>query len=418
MSPSSLAQGYIDQEHEYGAHNYHPLPIVASKAQGCSVWDVDGRARLDFMSAYSAVSLGHSHPDLVAALVDQAQKLAVTSRAYYNDQLPAYLTELCLATGFDQALPMNSGAEAVETAIKSARKWGETIKGIPKGQTEIIVCSNNFHGRTTTIVGFSSEEQYRDGFGPFSSGFVHVPFGDAMALSNAITDRTAAFLFEPIQGEAGIVLPPQGYLASVEAICTKHRVLTLADEIQTGFARTGYDFAHRREMTRVDGLILGKALGGGLLPVSALVGSRELLGVFQPGDHGSTFGGNPLACAVARKAIPMLLDPELAKRSKNLGDHLLTRLKVILAGCPFLVDIRGQGLFAAIEVSPDVGARTLVEKLLNLGIISKETHGTVLRLAPPLTISSEELEQGLRCLGLAFNEQASDMKISWRGVHA
>jgi ornithine--oxo-acid transaminase len=390
------------------------LPFAASRAQGCHVWDTEGRKHLDFMSAYSAVSLGHSHPELVSALARQAGRLAVTSRAYHNDQLPLFLKELCLATGYAKALPMNSGAEAVETAIKAARKWGTSVKGIPDGRCRIVVCSNNFHGRTTAIVGFSSEPQYKQGFGPFAGGFDIVPYGDAQALAAAIGDDTCAFLFEPIQGEAGIVVPPIGYLKEAARLCRERDVLLLADEIQTGFGRTGIDFAYRREIDKVDGLILGKALGGGLLPVSALVGSQELLGVFAPGDHGSTFGGNPLACAVARAALPLLMDPELSARSHRLGEHLLGMLRRRLAGCPFLVDIRGQGLFCAIEVSASVGARGLAEQLLGLGVITKETHGTVLRLAPPLIVGEADLSLCAQAIAVAFDAKACEMGTTWR----
>jgi ornithine--oxo-acid transaminase len=413
---SGSTAALIAAEHLYGASNYHPLPMAAHRAQGAWIWDVDGKAYLDMMSAYSAVSLGHAHPVLIDALTRQASTLAVTSRAYYNDVLPKFLADLAWATGLPKALPMNSGAEAVETAIKACRKWGEKVKGIASSSTNIIVCDNNFHGRTTTIVSFSSDAQYRDGFGPFALGFKHVPFGDAHALREAIDANTCAFIFEPIQGEAGIVLPPLGYLAEVEYICKKARVLLIADEIQTGFGRCGIPFAHRREIAQVDGLILGKALGGGLLPISVFCGSEELMGVFRPGDHGSTFGGNPLACAVARAALPLLMDPQLSERSGELGQYLLSELQRRLTGCPFLRDIRGQGLFAAIEVEAHVGARHLVEILLGLGVVSKETHGTVLRLAPPLIIDKSDVALAAARIGQAFEIYATQANLSWRAI--
>lgn len=412
-TPSPATVALIAIETLHGARNYHPLPLAASKAEGAWIWDVDGKPYLDMMSAYSAVSLGHAHPALIAALVKQASTLAVTSRAYHNDILPAFLAELSAATGLPKALPMNSGAEAVETAIKACRKWGEKIKGIKPGLANIIVCENNFHGRTTTIVGFSSDAQYRDGFGPFAAGFKRVPFGDAKALLDAIDADTCAFIFEPIQGEAGIVLPPPGYLAEAARICKAARVLLIADEIQTGFGRCGAPFAHSAEIDQVDGLILGKALGGGLLPISALCGTEELMGVFHPGDHGSTFGGNPLACAVARAAIPLLMDPALSERSLRLGALLLEELRRRLAQCPFLLDIRGRGLFCAIELDSTAPARVLVEILLGLGVVSKETHGSVLRLAPPLVIAQADILFAAQRIGEAFEIYAGATGLSW-----
>lgn len=412
-APSPATAALIAAENRHGAHNYHPLPLAARRAQGAWIWDVDGKPHLDMMSAYSALSLGHAHPALVAALVAQASALAVTSRAYHNDVLPAFLADLAAATGLPKALPMNSGAEAVETAIKACRKWGETIKGIAPGSANIIVCENNFHGRTTTIVGFSSDAQYRDGFGPFAPGFKRVPFGDARALRGAIDANTCAFIFEPIQGEAGIVLPPPGYLAEAARICKQARVLLIADEIQTGFGRCGAPFAHSAEIAQVDGLILGKALGGGLLPISALCGSEELMGIFHPGDHGSTFGGNPLACAVARAALPLLMDPALSQRSLRLGALLLDELRRRLAHCPFLVDIRGQGLFCAIEVDATAPARVLVEILLGLGVVSKETHGRVLRLAPPLVIAESDILLAADRIGQSFSIHAQAANLDW-----
>ena len=309
---------------------------------------------------------------------------------------------------------MNSGAEAVETAIKACRKWGEKVKGISVGRAKIVVCENNFHGRTTTIVGFSTDDQYRDGFGPFADGFIKVPFGDLRALEVAFADPdVCAFIFEPIQGEAGIVLPPPGYLATAARMARMLRVLFIADEIQTGFARTGVPFAHKLEVEHADGMILGKALGGGLLPISALCGTEELMGVFKPGDHGSTFGGNPLACAVARAALPLLMAPELSRNSSQLGAALLRKLRQSLDGCPFLVDVRGRGLFAALEVAQPVAARELVERMIGHGIISKETHGTVVRLAPPLTISVDEIDFAVERITRAFDDASSERGLTW-----
>lgn len=414
-SPSAATQGLVDMETRFGARNYNPLPLAASRALGCWIWDVDGKKLLDMMSAYSAVSLGHARPELLEALTRQAARLAVTSRAYHNDQLPLFLRDLAAFTGFPKALPMNSGAEAVETAIKACRKWGEKIKGIPAGGSKIVVCENNFHGRTTTIVGFSSDDQYRDGFGPFAGGFLKVPFGDLRALTAAFEDpEVCAFVFEPVQGEAGIVLPPAGYLAAASRLARTHRVLFVADEIQTGFARTGVPFAHKIEADGADGMILGKALGGGLLPISAFCATEELMGVFNPGDHGSTFGGNPLACAVARAALPLLMDPALSRNSMELGDALVRKLGEALAGCPFLVDVRGRGLFAAVEVSADVGARELVERMIEHGVISKETHGTVVRLAPPLTISIDEIDFAAERVARAFDDASAARSLAWR----
>ncbi len=381
----------IALEQQYGAHNYHPLDVVVECAQGAWVTDVEGRRYLDLLAGYSALNQGHCHPAILAAMVAQAQRVTLTSRAFRNDQLPLLLQELHALTGYDMALPMNSGVEAVETALKVARKWGVTVKGIPDGAAEIIVCSNNFHGRTIAVVGFSTEEQYRHGFGPFAGGFRTVPFGDAEALRNAITPNTCAFLFEPIQGEAGIVLPPNGYLRDVEAICNESNVLLMADEIQAGLGRTGTMFAFEHEGIRPDVVILGKALSGGFYPVSAVLSSRAILGVMQPGDHGSTFGGNPLACAVARAALRVIVEERLPERSAALGAYALERLRQVRS--PHVVAVRGRGLWIGIELNTE--ARPFCEALQRRGVLCKETHATVIRLAPPLMISQEDLEWGI-----------------------
>jgi len=382
-------------EDEYGARNYAPLPVVLQSGSGCWLKDVDGRRYLDLMAAYSAASFGHSHPRLVAALGAQAGRLAVTSRAFSNDRLPLLLRRLTELTGHDRALPINTGLEAVETALKAARKWAHKVKGVPDGQAEIIACTGNFHGRSIAITGLSSEPQYRDGFGPFPTGTRSVPYGDAAALEAAITPHTAAFLVEPIQGEAGIIVPPAGYLAACAEICRRHRVLFIADEVQTGLGRTGRLLACQHEGVRPDGIILGKALGGGMLPVSAFLADNEVMQVFSPGDHGSTFGGNALAAAVALEALDILEEEDLVNRTAELGDHLLASLQTIARESPLVREVRGRGLFAGIELNPQVDAHQLALALLERGVLTRETHGTVLRLAPPLVISREELDWGL-----------------------
>jgi ornithine--oxo-acid transaminase len=388
-STSAVPQA-IARERRYAARNYDPLPVVLAHGDGCWLWDEHGRRYLDMMSAYSAVSHGHAHPRIVQALVEQAQRLAVTSRVFHNELLPRLLQRLAEVTGLDRALPANGGAEAVETALKAARKWGHKIKGIPADSAEIIVCAGNFHGRSITIVGFSSEPQYRDGFGPFAPGFRQVPYGDAEALARAIGPNTAAFLVEPIQGEGGIVVPPAGYLDECARICRDNNVLLICDEIQTGMGRTGKFLACEHENVKPDGVILGKALGGGLLPVSALVGTDNLMQVFSPGDHGSTFGGNPLASAVALAALDVLFDEGLVARSADLGAHLIARLRTVQS--PLIREVRGKGLFIGVEVDQKrITARDVVDRLLARGILSKDTHGTVVRFAPPLTIDRETL---------------------------
>jgi len=381
----------IALEQQYGATNYAPLPVVLSRGEGAWLWDVDGRRYLDMLSAYSAVSFGYGHPRLLAALREQAGRLAVTSRAFHSDRLPPFLQKLCEVTGMDRALPMSTGAEGVETAIKCARKWGYKVKGIPEGEAQILVCAGNFHGRTSTIVGFSSETQYRDGFGPFSGGFRAVPFGDAAALERAITPHTAAFLVEPVQGEAGIVVPPEGYLKAVERICRSHGVLLIVDEVQTGLGRTGKVLACHHEGVQPDGIILGKALGGGLIPVSAFCARESVMGVFRPGDHGSTFGGNALGAAVGLEALRVLEEERFAERAAALGARLLARLRTLSS--PVIADVRGKGLLIGLELDPaHVKARDFVETLLKHGVLSKDTHGTVARFAPPLVINAEEVD--------------------------
>ena len=387
-------EDYIALEDQYNAHNYWPLDVVITRAEGVWVWDVEGRKYLDCLSAYSALNQGHCHPRIVRAMVEQARRLALTSRAFRNDQLPLLAKELCELTGYEMMLPMNSGAEAVETALKAARKWGYTIKGVPDDRAEIIACTGNFHGRTLSIISFSSEERYRDGFGPFTPGFKLVPYGDADALERAITPNTVAFLFEPVQGEGGVVVPPEGYIRRVRALCTRHNVLMIADEIQTGLGRTGKLLACEHEGVRPDAVTLGKALSGGMYPVSAVLASREILGVFGPGDHGSTFGGNPLACAVAREALRVIVDERLCERAAELGEYLLARLRGIRS--PYVALCRGRGLLVGIVLRPEAGgARRFCEALKERGVLAKDTHGTVIRLAPPLVITREELDWAL-----------------------
>jgi ornithine--oxo-acid transaminase len=378
---------FIKLENTYGAHNYHPLDVVIEHADGVWVYDVEGNRYLDCLASYSAVNQGHCHPKILKAMIEQARRVTLTSRAFRNDQLPLLYQELHELTGFDMTLPMNSGAEAVETAVKAARKWGYKLKGIPDGKAEIIVCANNFHGRTVTIVSFSTDEQYRDGFGPFTPGFKVIPFGDAKALRQAITPNTCAFLVEPIQGEAGIIIPPAGFLKEAAAICRENRVLLIADEIQSGLGRTGQLFAYMHEGITPDVVIVGKALSGGFYPVSAVLASKEVLGVFQPGDHGSTFGGNPLACAIARSALRVLVDEKLIQRSAELGDYFLTKLKTLTS--PHIREVRGKGLWIGIEL--DVAARPYCEALKKHGILCKETHERVIRIAPPLVITREDI---------------------------
>jgi ornithine--oxo-acid transaminase len=403
MLPTAL----IAIEDHYGAHNYHPLDVVVERASGAWLFDTQGRRYLDFLAAYSAVNQGHCHPAIFQAMCRQAEKVTLTSRAFRNDQLPLLYRDLNKLTGYDMALPMNSGAEAVETALKSARKWGEVVKGIPAGKTEIIVAHNNFHGRTIAIVGFSSEQQYRSGFGPFPAGFCQVPFGDVEALRRTITPNTAAFLVEPIQGEAGIIVPPAGYLRQVAALCREHNVLLMLDEIQSGLGRTGKLFAYMHEEVTPDVVIIGKALSGGFYPVSAVLSSREILGVFKPGDHGSTFGGNPLACAIARAALRVIVDEELSARSAELGAYALSYIKSIRSR--HILEVRGKGLWIGIELNTE--ARPFCEKLKELGVLCKETHASVIRLAPPLIISKEDLDWGLDRIRAVLEEEHVEAEV-------
>jgi len=378
----------IDLEERFGAHNYHPLDVVIDRGEGAWVTDVEGKRYLDCLSAYSSVNQGHAHPKILQALVEQAHRVTITSRAFRNEQLPWLYRELSELTGYARVLPMNSGAEAIETALKAARKWGYTVKGIPTDRAEIIVCANNFHGRTTTIVSFSTEPGYREGFGPFTPGFRIVPFGDLAALEAAITADTCAFLVEPIQAEAGILLPPDGYLAGAAELCKRNRVLFMADEIQTGLGRTGRWFAHHHEGIRPDVVVLGKALSGGFYPVSAMLADDEVMSVFHPGQHGSTFGGNPLGAAVARAALGVLRDEGLVERAAELGEHLIDSLRQIRS--PLVREVRGRGLLVGIELMKP--ARATCEALKAEGLLCKETHDTVIRLAPPLVISREDLD--------------------------
>lgn len=381
----------IELENRFCARNYHPLPVVLARGAGAWVWDVSGKKYLDMMSAYSAVSHGHCHPRLVAAVQRQVARLNIVSRAFHSDTLGPFLQRACELTGQDRALPMNTGAEAVETAIKAARKWAYEVKGVAQDQAEIIACSGNFHGRTIAIVAMSDEPQYKEGFGPFPPGFRRVEYGDVASLEQAITPNTAAFLVEPIQGEGGIVIPPQGYLKACQDLCRRHRVLLIADEIQTGLGRTGKLLACEHEGVVPDGLILGKALGGGILPVSMFLARRDVMDVFTPGDHGSTFGGNPLAAAIGLEALNILIDEQLAEASASLGRYLLERLEALKS--PLIADIRGRGLFIGIEIDPaQASARRVCEELMQRGLLSKETHQTVVRLAPPLVISREQVD--------------------------
>lgn len=395
--------GTITLEQRYCAPNYAPLPVVLVRGEGVYVWDDQGRRYIDMMSAYSAVSHGHCHPRLVRALTEQAARLAVVSRAFYSDRLAPFLQRLCEVTGFDMALPMNSGAEAVETALKAARKWAYTVKGVSPERAEIIACEGNFHGRTIAVVGLSSEPQYREGFGPFPMGLKRVPYGDSAALEAAITSDTAAFLVEPIQGEGGIVMPPPGYLPECARICKKHRVLLLCDEIQTGMGRTGAVLASAHEGVRPDGAMLGKALGGGLLPVSAFLARRELMEVFHPGDHGSTFGGNPLAAAVGFEAIAVMLDDDYCARARELGAYFIERLRGLPS--PSISEVRGRGLLIGMEFDPArASARAVCEALLQRGILSKETHHTVVRFAPPLVITRAQIDEAVHAIHDAIEQ--------------
>ncbi len=391
-------------EDQYGAHNYHPLDVVLSRGKGVWVWDVDGKRYLDFLSAYSAVNQGHCHPRIIAKIKEQAERITLTSRAFRNDQLPFLCKELCELTGFDRVLPMNSGAEGVETAIKMARKWGYTVKGVQDGEAEIIVFTNNFHGRTTTIVGFSTEEQYKKGFGPFTPGFRTVPFGDVPALARAFNKNTVAVLVEAIQGEGGINVPAVGYLEAIQDLCCKHRSLMIMDEIQTGLGRCGKLFAYYYENVQPDAVIIAKALGGGYYPISAVLARKEVLDVFKPGDHGSTFGGNPLACAIAREALRVIIDENLPQRAYEMGQYFMAKLQTLSS--PLIKDIRGKGLLIGIELNPEAGgARKYIEALKDEGLLCKETHDRVLRFAPPLVIGKDELDWAFERVQKVFHQE-------------
>jgi ornithine--oxo-acid transaminase len=384
-------EDYIRLEEKYGAQNYKPLDVVLTRGLGVWVWDVEGHRYLDCLSSYSAVNQGHCHPKIVAALMEQAQKLPLVSRAFRNDQLGLFYEELCLLTNSHKVLPMNSGAEAVETVIKAVRKWGYQVKGVPDQQAEIIVCADNFHGRTITIIGFSTEEQYRSGFGPFTPGFKIIPFGDAEALERAINPNTVAFLVEPIQGEAGVKVPPEGFLKQAREICTRHNVMLVLDEIQTGLGRTGKLLAEEHDGIEADATLIGKALSGGLYPISAVLSNTEVLGVFMPGDHGSTFGGNPLACAVARAALKVLVEDGLIDNAARMGAYFQTRLREM--NSPLVREIRGRGLLIGLELKPEAGsARPFCEGLKERGLLCKETHDNVIRFAPPLVVTQNDLD--------------------------
>jgi ornithine--oxo-acid transaminase len=392
MTPST--ESLIETEYRLGAHNYKPLDVVLARGEGVYVWDIDGNRYLDCLSAYSAVNQGHCHPKILAAMVEQAQKLTLTSRAFRNDQLAHFYEEIAALTGSHKVLPMNSGAEAVETAVKAVRKWGYEVKGVPEGRAEIVVCSNNFHGRTMGIVGFSTDPDARTGFGPFAPGFQHVPFGDIEAFRAAINENTVAFLIEPIQGEAGVLIPPTGYLPAVRELCTKHGITLILDEIQTGLGRTGKLLAEEHEGIEADVTLVGKALSGGFYPVSAVLSNSEVLGVLQPGQHGSTFGGNPLACAIARAALKVLVEEDMIGNSERMGDRFQEGLKGIRSN--IIKDVRGRGLMLAVELDPAAGgARKYCEALKDRGILAKDTHGDTIRIAPPLVITGDQVDWAL-----------------------
>jgi ornithine--oxo-acid transaminase len=395
---------FIAIEEQYGAHNYHPLDVVIERAEGVWVYDVDGKKYLDCLSAYSAVNQGHVHPQILNALLEQAKKVTLTSRAFRNDQLPLLYKELSEMTGYEMSLPMNSGAEAVETALKLARKWAYRVKGVPRHQAEIITAAGNFHGRTISIVTFSTEPLYRDDFGPFTPGFVNVPYGDAEAIEKAITPNTAAVLLEPIQGEGGVIIPPAGYLKRVAEICRQNNVLLMADEIQTGLGRTGKLFAAEHDAVRPDVTIIGKALAGGFYPVSAVLADEAILGLFTPGEHGSTFGGNPLAAAVARAALRVIREEKLSERSLELGEYFMEQLSEIPS--PHVKEVRGKGLLIGVELKPEAGgARRFCEAMQAMGILAKETHDNVIRFAPPLVIDKETIDWALPSIRDVLNMQ-------------
>lgn len=387
-------QKFIEIENRYGAHNYKPLDVILNRGEGIWVWDVDGNKYMDCLSAYSAVNQGHCHPKILKTMIDQAHKLTLTSRAFRNDQLGLFYKEICELTRSHKALPMNSGAEAVETVIKAVRKWGYQIKGVPENKAEIIVCANNFHGRTITIVGFSTEEQYQSGFGPFTPGFKIIPFGSVESLKNAITPNTVAFMAEPIQGEGGVIIPPDGYIRKVREICTENNIVLVLDEIQTGLGRTGKLLAEEHDSIEADVTLIGKALSGGFYPISAVLANSEVLGVFMPGDHGSTFGGNPLACAIARTAIKVLIEEKMIENAAEMGRYFLAQLKTIQSS--HVKEIRGRGLMIGVELLPEAGgARRFCEALMKKGLLCKETHENVIRFSPPLIIDKTDIDWAL-----------------------
>jgi ornithine--oxo-acid transaminase len=401
----TAASEFIRLEEEYGAHNYHPLDVVIHRGQGAWVWDVEGNKYLDFLAAYSAVNQGHAHPRIRKVLLEQSDRITLTSRAFRNDQLGPLYQAISKLSGYKKMLPMNTGAEAVETAIKAARKWGYKVKGIPEGKAEILVFAGNFHGRTTTIISFSDDAQYRDGFGPFTPGFKILPYGDLAAIERAMNPNVAAILVEPIQGESGIIVPPAGYLKGIEALCRKNRVLFIADEIQSGLGRTGKLFAFQHEGVRPDVVIVGKALAGGFYPISGILADDEVMGVFQPGDHGSTFGGNPLACAVAREALQVLVDEKMVENSAEMGAYFLERLRTIRH--PHIKEIRGKGLWIGLELTDAAGgARKYCEALRDRGLLCKETHVNTVRFAPPLNVTREELDWAFDRIAAVFRDMA------------
>ncbi len=385
---------YIELEDRYGAKNYKPLDVVINKGEGIWVWDVEGNKYMDCLSAYSAVNQGHCHPRIKQALTNQAEKLTLTSRAFRNDQLGLFYEDICTLTNSHMVLPMNSGAEAVETVIKAVRKWGYKTKNIPDGKAEVIVCNNNFHGRTITIVGFSTEEAYKEGFGPFTPGFRAVPFGDMEAMEKAISPNTVAIMVEPIQGEGGVIIPPEGYLKRIRELCDEHNIVMVLDEIQTGLGRTGRLFAEEYDGIEADVTLVGKALSGGFYPISAVLSNADVLGVFMPGDHGSTFGGNPLACAVAREALKVLQEEDLIDNAAKLGEYFMDELRKIES--PHVAEVRGRGLLIGVELKKEAsGARRFCEALMSRGLLCKETHEHVIRFAPPLVITKEDIDWAL-----------------------
>ncbi|MGD9333065.1 MAG: ornithine--oxo-acid transaminase [Desulfobacterales bacterium] len=395
------SEEFIELENRYGAHNYKPLDVVLTRGEGIWVWDVDGKRYMDCLSAYSAVNQGHCHPAIMQTMMDQARRLTLTSRAFRNDQLGLLYKEVCELTRSHKMLPMNSGAEAVETVIKSVRKWGYKVKGVPDDQAEIIVCSNNFHGRTITIVGFSTDPAARDGFGPFSPGFKTVPFGDARALAEAITPRTVGFLVEPIQGEAGVIIPPEGYLREAKRLCEENNVVLILDEIQTGLGRTGKLLAEEHEGIEADLTLVGKALSGGFYPISAVLSNKEVMDVLRPGEHGSTFGGNPLACAIARTALRVLVEEGMVANAAALGTYFTDALRSL--GDPKIKEVRGKGLMIGIEFHPEVGGvRPYCEKLMREGMLCKETHDHIIRIAPPLVITREDIDWAMEKIAKVF----------------